>query len=187
MDDEQDIIADWVADEILPHEALVRGWLRRRWSHVVETEEVLQEAYCRIAGLKSVAHIDNGRAYFFATVQSVIMDGMRRAKVANIREMTEIDWQYVMDDTPSPDRVVEGRQELKRVTQALSSLSHTTRQVIELRRLHGLSQKETAQRLGISEHMVENHMARGLRRVLAMMAGEDAQGALSTENQLDRS
>lgn len=176
MDDANDIIADWVADEILPHEALVRGWLARRWGHVADVEDVLQEAYCRIAGLSSVEHIESGKSYLFATVQSIVMDGMRRAKVANIRVMTEIDWNYVMDDTPLPDRVVEGRQELDRVREALSDLSQIAQQVIELRRLHGLSQKETARRLGISEHVVENHMVRGLRKVLAKMAIEETAG-----------
>lgn len=174
MDDGQDIIADWVADEILPYEGMVRGWLARRWGSAVDIDEVLQEAYCRIASLTSIGHIESGRSYFFATVQSVVMDGMRRAKVTNIRPMTEIAWEYVVDDTPLPDRLIEGQQELGRVRAALSQLSELGRQVIELRRLQGLSQKETATRLGVSEHVVENHVVRGLRKVLATLAKEDA-------------
>lgn len=173
MNLEQDRLAEWVADEILPHEALVRGWLARRWGHAVDVEDVVQEAYCRISALRSIDHIDSGRAYFFATVQSVVLDGMRRAKVANIRSMTEIDWQYVMDEAPLPDRVVEDRQQLARVRGALEGLSELSRQIIKLRRVLGLSQKETAERLGVSEHIVENHVARGLRKVLTKLAEED--------------
>lgn len=186
MDDEQDRLADWVADEILPHEVLVRGWLVRRWGRTVDVEDVLQEAYCRISALRSVDHIDSGKAYFFATVQSVVLDGVRRAKVANIRSMTEIDWQYVIDESPLPDRVVESRRQFERVRAALDGLSEIAREIIMLRRVHGLSQKETARQLGVSEHIVENHVTRGLRKVLATIAEEEGHLADRMGGKIDR-
>ncbi|MPT49238.1 MAG: RNA polymerase sigma factor [Sphingobium sp.] len=173
MDDENDSIAEWVADEILPHEAYVRNWLARRWGHLVDVEEVIQDAYYRISGLSSVNHISSGRAYFFKTVQSIVMDAMRHAKVANIRGLTEIEWDYVIDDSPTPDRIAEGRQELGRLQSALAQLTHISRQVIVLRRIHGLSQKETAKHLGVSEHIVENNLVRGVRKILTAMQEED--------------
>lgn len=170
---DNDIIAGWVAEEILPWEGLVRNWLRRRWGHAVEVEDILQEAYCRIASLQSIAHIANGKAYFFTTVQSVALDSLRRAKKMGARALTEMDESCVLDEAPLADQVIEARQELKRVVAALGGLSPVTREVIELRRLHGLSQKETAQRMEIAEHAVENHMVRGLRKVLAILEDED--------------
>ena len=82
-----------------------------------------------------------------------------------MRSMTETEWLDVMDDGPTPDRAAEASQELVRATKLLSQLSLTCRQVIELRRVHGLSQAETASRLGISENVVENHIVRGIRRL----------------------
>jgi RNA polymerase sigma-70 factor (ECF subfamily) len=174
MDDQRDSIAAWVAREILPHEGSVRGWATRRWGSLIDVDDVIQEVYCRIAGLDSVTHIENGRAYVFTTVQAVVMDGFRRAKVANTKPMTEIDWFDVEDDSPLADRRVEAIQELGRVNNLLSGLSATGRRVIELRRIHGLSQKETAQQLGVSESVVENHIVRGLRRILKTIAEQDA-------------
>ncbi|KAK0350114.1 hypothetical protein LTR94_030334, partial [Friedmanniomyces endolithicus] len=146
MEADSDIIAGWVAENILPWEGLVRNWLSRRWGHVVEVDDILQEAYCRIASLDSVDYIANGRAYFFTTVQSVVLDSLRRAKSMGARDMTDMDWSCVLDEAPLADQVIEARQELKRVVAALGGLSPVTREVIELRRLHGLSQKETARR-----------------------------------------
>lgn len=173
MTDRRDIIARWVAREILPHEPLVRGWLARRWGDQVDADDLLQEAYCRIAALRSTDHIENGRAYLFSTVQSLVIDSFRRARLANEKAMTEIDWSIVEDGRPLPDREAEGRQELMRVGRLLSTLSQTCRRVIELRRLHGLSQKETAECLGISEHSVENHVTRGIRNVMGMLEKQD--------------
>lgn len=159
-------IAAWVARAILPHEGIVRNWLARRWGRTLDVDDVLQEAYCRLSELDSVAHIHNGRAYFFATARAVAIDMTRAAKVVNVRNLTEIDWEDVMDEGAQPDRVAEAGQTLLQVDELLSRLSWTGRQVIELRRIHGLSQAETAQRLGVTENVVENHIVRGLRSLL---------------------
>jgi RNA polymerase sigma-70 factor (ECF subfamily) len=159
-------LAARVAREILPHEGLVRNWLRRQWPNAVDVDDVIQEAYCRIASLSSLDHIDNVRSYFFRTVQAVATDNLRRAKVESIRRVTEIDWSNVLDEEPSADRVIEASQELERVNGLLSRLTWTCRRVIELRRIEGMSQKETARLLGISESVVENHIVRGLKSVL---------------------
>lgn len=167
-------IAAWVAREILPHEGIVRNWLARRWGHLLDVDDIVQEAYCRLSELDSVDHIQNGRAYFFTTVRAVAIDMMRASRIATVRTMTEIDWLDVIDDNPLPDRAVEAVQELARVEAMLSGLSWTCRQVIELRRVHGLSQAETALRLGVSENVVENHIVRGLRKVSKALEEQDA-------------
>lgn len=166
MSDERDRVAARVAQEILPHEGLVRHWLRRHWAGAIDVDDVIQEAYCRIASLPSLDHIDNARSYFFRTVQAVATDTLRRAKVESIRRVTEIDWSNVLDEEPAADRVLEASQELERINELLSRLTWTCRRVIELRRIEGMSQKETARLLGISESVVENHIVRGLKSVL---------------------
>lgn len=173
MNDDRVKIARWVATEILPHEGAVRRWLVSRWRSRVDVDEVIQEAYCRIAALASVDHIKNGRAYFFRTADALAIDIARRAKVASIVPVKENDWLNVIDDEPSADRALEASQELGRVNDLLSKLSWTCRRVIELRRLEGMSQKETAQHLGVSESVVENHMVRGIKSVLNAMADQD--------------
>ena len=173
MNDESDAIAAWVARELLPHEGVVRNWLSRHWGRVIDVDDVIQEAYCRVSALSSIDHINNGRAYFFRTVQAVATDAIRRAKGAQVRPMTEIDWLNVIDEGPLADRAVTASQELERVKALLSKLSWTCRRVIELRRIEGLSQKETARALGVSESVVENHIVRGLKSVLKAMAEQD--------------
>lgn len=174
MDEVRDSVAVWVSREILPHEGSVRRWLVSRWGSQVDADDVIQECYCRLATLASVEHIENGRAYFFRTAHSVVVDSARRAKVANGAVMTETEWWDVVDEEPLPDRVAEDRQQLERVASLLGMLSWTCRRVIELRRIHGLSQRETARQLGVSEHVVENHVRRGLKRVLSALAEQDA-------------
>ena len=48
----------WVGREIMPHEADVRAWLLRTLDPD-DLEDVIQETYCQIAGLKDVGHSDD--------------------------------------------------------------------------------------------------------------------------------
>ncbi|MBO9621234.1 MAG: sigma-70 family RNA polymerase sigma factor [Sphingomonas sp.] len=174
MDDEHDIISDWLAREIVPLERAVHGWLSRRWGHVVDAEDVIQEAYCRVASLASIDHIENPKSYFFRTAHAVVSEKMRRAGIISFSSMTQIEWSNVMDDEPLADRIVAADQELRRVNGLLSQLSDTCRRAIEMRRIEGLSRKETAERLGVTENDVKNHLVRGLRKVMKAIADEDA-------------
>lgn len=184
MQQQQDRATAWIAREIVPHERAVRAWLLRHWRDSIDVDDVIQECYCRITELGSTAHIANGRAYFFRSAQSIAIDMSRRRKTANVAAVTENEWHGVMDEGPLPDRVLEARQDLERVNALLSQLSFTCRRVIELRRVEGLSQRETASRLGVSENVVENHIVRGLRKVLNALASQDAEADEEEDRQL---
>lgn len=175
MNQDRDRIAAWVAREILPTEKKTRIWLARRWGRIIDVDDVIQEAYCRIASLSSIDHIDNPGAYFRKTAHAAATDDVRRAGKNAAASMKENDWLNVLDDEPLADRVLEARQDLDHMADLLSELSLVCRQVIVLRRIEGLSQKETAVRLGVSEGVVENHIMRGLKKVLKAMADQGEQ------------
>jgi len=175
MGDERDTISAWIGREILPHESAVRNWLSRRWRNVVDPNDVIQEAYCRIASLTSVDHILSPAAYFHRTAHMVATDIMRRSGIISFISMTENEWLNVIDTEPLADRAMVADQELKRVNGLLSELSDTCRKAIELRRIEGVSQRETARRLGVSEDVVRNHLVRGVQKVLKAMAAQEAQ------------
>jgi len=56
------------------------------------------------------------------------------------------------------------------LTQAVASLPARCRQVFTLRKVYGLSQKEIAAELKISENTVEQHLAKGTRLCSAALA-----------------
>jgi RNA polymerase sigma-B factor len=61
-----------------------------------------------------------------------------------------------------------------RLQQALVQLEHRTREVLEFVFLHDLTQKETAERLGISAVTVSRRVKRGLKLLKKMMVGISA-------------
>ena len=172
MDQARSEIVAWVGSQVLPHEKDLRVWLRRSGASEVDIDDIVQEAYCRLAALKTVAHITNGRAYLFQTARNVALERVRRARVIRIDYATEIDALNILDSEPSPERVVDSRRELRKVRSLIEGLPERCREIFKLRRIHGLSQREVADLLNVSENVVEAQAARGLRLILAALAGE---------------
>jgi RNA polymerase sigma-70 factor (ECF subfamily) len=75
-----------------------------------------------------------------------------------------------LDDADGIPESVARNQEIELLTTAIQSLPERCRQVLTLRRLYGLSQREIATRLGISENVVEHQVALGVRKCTAFLA-----------------
>jgi len=167
-------IVAWLGREILPHEAAVRAWLRRSFAAAGDVDDILQETYCRLAALSTIDHIGEPRGYFFQAARSVALEQIRRARVVRIETVSEIEALDLALEEPSAERIVSGRRELERVRGLIAALPDRCRRIFELRKIEGVSQREIAQRLGVSENVVENEAVRGLRAILAAMTEQDA-------------
>lgn len=99
-------IVTWVGSNIVPHEADLRARLRRMAVPEEETSDIVQDAYRKISKLVSVAHIMNGRGYFFATACSMLLDRIRRERIVRIDSMTEMEALTLADEDPGPERRV---------------------------------------------------------------------------------
>ena len=155
----------WVATSIMPHEAAVRAWLARSRIPPDQIDDLVQEAYCKLAGLVSVEHIQRPGAYFFQIIRSLIADRIRQSRVVRLETVTEIDALPVLDDEPSPERIVAARRELAEVLKLIAALPARCRRIFELRKIEGLSQREVAAQLGITETIVENDIVKGMRLI----------------------
>lgn len=166
---EREALAEWVGREILPHERDLRNWLQRRLVDAADVEDVVQECYCQLAQLDGVAHIAAPRAYLFTVARNLVHRQRRRARVVRIEALPDpcdAEWE---SELPSPERAAAARQELGRVQAALATLSDRARRIFVMRKVEGLTQKEIAQALGVSEAIVENEASRSLRAVLRQL------------------
>jgi RNA polymerase sigma factor (sigma-70 family) len=188
----QDVIA-WVGSHVLPHEAAVRAWLKSWTGRDQDIDDIIQEAYCRLAAMDDVTHVGNGRAYMFQTARNIVLEQVRRSKIVRIDNVTDIGSLSIVDEAPPMDRVVSGARELQRVEQLIEQLPLKCRRIFILRRIHGVSQREIAQMLGITEAAVEKQAARGLRLIMKRLEGDDGfetsegeMGGHSRERKRDR-
>lgn len=163
-------IVTWVGSNIVPHERDVRARLRQIAVPEEEINDIVQDAYVRISSLDSVAHIRNGRAYFFATARTVLTDRIRRERIVRIDGMSDLEVLTLRDDDPGPERRVSARLELERVRDLIEALPDRCREIFQLRRIEGVPQREIAKRLGLPEHTVEAQATRGLKLILKALA-----------------
>lgn len=162
--------AQWLAREVLPHEADVRRWLasRVRGLSGIEVDDAIQEAYARLCAIDPSRIID-ARGYFFVTARHVVGEVLRRSRIVSIETVADIDALNIVDGGASPERHVSGRQDVERLRRALAKLPTKCRRAFELRKFEELSQRQIAQRMGIAESTVEKHLSKALRLVMEEM------------------
>lgn len=156
----------WLSTNVLPHEPAVRSWLASRRVAALEVDDVIQESYAKLAAIESVESIRNPKSYFFQTAYSILITQIRRSRVVSITAVGELDLLSVPSEEPLPDRQLEDRDQLREIAAAIASLPRSCREVFLLRRVHGLSQREVAKRLRLSENTVEHHMTRSIRLLM---------------------
>lgn len=178
----QDDFIAWISANVLPYEAEVRRWLRRARVGKADEDDLIQEAYCRIVGVGDASVIRAGRAYFFSVVRNLLIEDLRRSRIVHIEAVAEIENLSIPGSEPTPERAFSGRQQLALVQRLIEELPERCRAIFKLRKIEVLSQRETAQRLGVTENVVEKQLAIGLRTVLRRLAESDA-GANQTEFQ----
>jgi RNA polymerase sigma factor (sigma-70 family) len=145
--------ARWFASEIQPHDGALRNWLRVRFPGLGDREDVAQESLLRVWRAADRGPIHSGKAFLFATARNLALDVLQRQSCKE--GLGESDPSTVLDMVASPAESLVHAQELEILNRALAALPERCREVFTLRRLHGLSQKEIARRLGISEKTVE--------------------------------
>lgn len=164
-------IDDWFMQEVLPLEAMLTRFLQRNWRNEAEISDLRQEAYARIYEAARRERPMQVKPFLFQVARNLIIDRLRSQAVVALESMADLDWLNVCDDRPSSEAHVAARQELRLLQAALDELPPRCRQVILMRKVDGLSQKEVARRMGVAVDTVENQVAKGMRLLAQAMSG----------------
>lgn len=176
----------WFIDHILVHEAALMRYLLRRWPQRDEVVDLRQELYARVYEAASRALPTQPKAFLFTSARHLMADRIRRNRVVSIETMGDLEPSSVLVDDVSPERWCGGRQLLRRLSDAFDCLPDRCREVVWLRRVEQLSQKEVAMRLGITEKTVEKHIAKGMRLLADALHGEHRDAANDARTDEDR-
>ena len=164
----------WFIEHILVHEEALQRYLTRCWPHRDEVRDLRQELYTRLYQAAAKSRPTSPKSFLFSSARHLMADRARHARVVSIVPMGDFEPSHVLVDDVSPERWCGGRETLARLSDAFDRLPDRCREVVWLRRVEELSQKEVAMRLGISEKTVEKHIAKGMRLLAdALHADQD--------------
>lgn len=154
-------IDEWFARNVLPHEPDLRRWLAR-FAADVDADDIVQETYAGMA--RDIHGIRTPRAFMFTVARHAVIAHLRHKRIVNIVAIADLDSLPIVDDGASGEQTLMGREELSMLQQAIADLPERCREVLTLRKIEGLPQREVAVRLGLSESTVEKHVSLGIRR-----------------------
>lgn len=164
----------WFVREVLPLEASLMLYLRRSGRSKADLDDLVQDVYVRVCEAAQKQIPSPVKPFVFAIARNLLIDRVRREQVVSIEAVEDLDALHLAMDAPGPDQSVMAREELRRVQAALDCLPPRSRQAVILRKVEGLSWREIAARMGITEKTVNHHLTDAMRSLADMLYGEAA-------------
>jgi RNA polymerase sigma factor (sigma-70 family) len=159
----------WFKREILAHEASLVRYLFRTWPQRQEVFDLRQDVYVRVYEAAAKARPQAPKSFLFATARHLMTDRIRRKRIVSIDAVGDLDALNVMVEDISPEQRISAYEELRRLAEAIDQLPPRCREVVWLRRVDELAQKDVAVRLGITQKVVEKHVMKGMKLLAAAL------------------
>lgn len=155
----------WFAEEVHPHDACLRSYLRSSLPPSADVDDVVQESYIRIWKARAREPITSAKAFLFRIARNLALDRLRRQRSAPMLGMDNLDALPAPDDATSAVDSISRQEKEQLLAEALATLPPRGRELIILCKLDRLSHREAAEKLGISERTVGEHLLRSTRRL----------------------
>ncbi len=154
----------WFVEEVHAHDSSLRAYLRGSFPTVRDVDDVVQESYVRVWKAKTAEPIRSARAFLFRVARHLALDWLRHDRVSPIDPVTDLSALPVVDNGTGVAEAASIAEETALLVTAIDALPPRCREIVILRKLRGLPQKEIAARLGLSEQTVQVQIARGVKK-----------------------
>jgi RNA polymerase sigma-70 factor (ECF subfamily) len=165
-------VDDWFTGEVLPHEVLLMQFLQHNWRDKSEIADLRQEVYVRVYEAATQRIPEKPKQFLFVTARNLLIDRVRKAQIVPIAAATDVEMLEIAAEEPGPDRVLVARDELRRMRDALDRLQPRWREAIILGRIEGLSRREIAQRMSVTELTVAQYLSLGISALIEILDDE---------------
>lgn len=171
----------WFRNEVLPHEPSLRTYLRCSFPAIRDIDDMVQESYLRIWRARLARPVSSAKSFLFQIARHLAIDAIRRTASTRLDSQVDIGDLLIADSGPNAAEALGSHEVIDLLAQALAAMPRRRREVVVLRRLRLLSQKQVAAQLGISERTVESQLARGMRFCEAYLRKRGASSSYSDE------
>ena len=146
-----------------PHEAALRAYLTHQFPFVRnDVDDVVQESYFSLLRIHGTKKIACARAYLFTIARHAALKIFHRQRAAPEISVEELAGIRLVEEGAHVLPIVNAREELALVIEAIDRLPGRCREVVVLRAFQGMSHREIAVRLGVAEQTVRVQMTRGI-------------------------
>lgn len=160
----------WFAEEVQPHEATVRGYLRKHFP-TIDEDDVVQESYFKLLKAKASGKIASTKAYLFAVVRNTALTLGRRKQIYSNTPLNELPGLRVLHEGPDAAESANAFLRMELMRQAIKQLPPRCRSVLMLAVLRGKSNAEIAVELGLAEQTVRVHLSVGMQKCADYLRG----------------
>lgn len=147
--------SQWFIDEVQPHEAALRAYLRGRFPAFGDVDDLIQETYARLLRSKVAGRLGEVRPYLFVTARNAALDLARHHQVAATDSSENIEQLPAVEHGASAAEIVSYDQEVAILHEAIAALPPRCREILILRRFHGYSHERIARQLNIAAKTVD--------------------------------
>ncbi|HEV2682530.1 MAG TPA: RNA polymerase sigma factor [Rhodanobacter sp.] len=137
-------------------------FLRRRTATEQDAEDAAQESMAKLLRYRESEPASAWKRLLYRIAVNVANDQFRVGITHSSKEHVTLDEQEISASEHSPEEHAAYEQEVARLTRAILELPPKCQRVYLLKRVHGLSRAQIAERCGISVKMVEKHLATAL-------------------------
>ena len=146
----------------LEHSHFLKKFLARFLNREQDIEDVAQEAYLKAySAEQDKGEIDQPKAFLFSIAKNIALNELNRKSRQMTSYIEECQGSVALEASANTENTIEAKESLGVYCKAVAALPEKCRHVYLLRKVHGLTHREIADRLGISLSMVEKHLRIG--------------------------
>jgi RNA polymerase sigma factor (sigma-70 family) len=171
----------WFSQHLFPYESALLAVARRMTGNRETARDMVQETYADMLAGERWRTVQNPRAYAMRALRNYALTFLQRARVVPIELIANMETLPHVDDAPNAHDLLSAKEKRDLLLKAIEALPPKCRQVVKLRRLREMPQKEIAKHLGISESSVEKHLARGMQLIAESLQAFELRAGDATE------
>ena len=162
-----------VSASFLEHQLFLKKFLSRYLYTQQDIDDVAQEAYLRAYQAEQKKDIEQPKAFLFRIARNIALTELTKKSRQITSYIADFDNSVVIPSEASVEDEIEARQHLGIYCEAVACLPKQCRRVFLLRKVHGLSHKEIAKRMGLTVSSVEKHLLKGVLKCRAYVRARE--------------
>ena len=156
---------------MLPHLDAAHNLARWLLGNAQDAEDAVQDSYVRALTYFDSFHGDDGRAWLLTIVRNTCYAWLRKNR-GGLESSGVEDLDLTPATGPDPEVLHLREADRLKVQRCLEQLPAEFRESLVLREMEGMSYRQIARITGVPIGTVMSRLARGRRRLQAMLAGE---------------